>query len=284
MKVKLHPGYANRGFAKRLAEEYDSERIEIQHHWAHAASLMVDNKVNEVVALTLDGSGHGDDGTVWGGEVLMSDLSKFSRVGHLEHIPLLGSEKALYDLRRLRFAIDTLNGIENHSFSDGDASVLMKMMDKSVKCSSMGRLMDALSYSLGVCSERTYDGEPAMKLEPLLASGRLIPGFETSREGGVIKTVELFSRIKRDHRPADAAYSIVYNVMKELVDCAVEAADANGVKAIGITGGVSYSSPVCKMFSEMIPPGYRPMFHNNIPNGDGGISIGQTAIALRKIQ
>jgi len=282
--MDLHPGYINRGLAKRLSEENDSMVVEVQHHWAHAASLMADNNVEEVVALTLDGSGYGTDGTVWGGEVLSADFSSFSRVARLEGIPLLGSEKALYDLRRLRFAIDVMNEEDNHSFSENEMNVLMKMMNKSVKCSSMGRLMDALSYSLGICSVRTYDGEPAMKLEPLLASGKLIPGFETEIVDGAVKTAELFSRLRGSQNPADAAYSIIYNVMKCLTESAIEAADSEGIESIGITGGVSYNSSVCSMFSEIAKDsGHELIFHNNIPSGDGGVSVGQAAIALKRI-
>jgi hydrogenase maturation protein HypF len=282
--MDLHPGYVSRGVAKRLSEEFGSDVMEVQHHWAHAASLMADNGSYSAVALTLDGSGYGTDGTAWGGEVLSADLSSFSRVATLEGIPLLGSEKALYDLRRLRFAIDAMNGEENSSFTDSESSVLMKMMDKSVKSSSMGRLMDALSYSLGICSVRTYDGEPAMKLEPLLASGNLKPGFETEISNGVIGTAHLFSGIK-DHHPADAAYSIIYNVMKCLTESAIDTADSEGIKHIGITGGVSYNSAVCKIFTELAKDSeHELIFHNNIPNGDGGISVGQAAIALKMIQ
>jgi hydrogenase maturation protein HypF len=175
--LDLHPGYSNRPLGKRLAEEYSAEIIQIQHHWAHAASLMVDNGIDRCVALTLDGTGHGDDGTAWGGEVLLSDFSSYSRVAHLEPIPLLGSERALYDLRRLGFAIDCINGEENYDFTDSESMVLKKLMEKSVTTSSFGRILDALSFRLGVCSQRTYDGEPAMKLEPLLARGKLIDGF-----------------------------------------------------------------------------------------------------------
>ena len=283
--MDLHPGYTNRAFAKRLSEEYGAETIEVQHHWAHAASLMVDNNADDAVALTLDGSGYGTDGTVWGGEVLSSDLSSFSRVARLEGIPLLGSEKALYDLRRLRFAIDAMNKEENSSFTDNETTVLMKMMDKSIRCSSMGRLMDAISYSLGICSVRTYDGEPAMKLEPLLARGKLVPGFETEIKNGVVMTADLFSRIKRNHSPADTAYSMIYNVMKCLTESAIESADIDGIGPIGITGGVSYNSSVCRMFSEIAKDsGHELIFHQNIPNGDGGVSVGQAAIALKRIQ
>jgi len=280
----LHPNYSNRVLAKNLASEYGSELVEVQHHWAHSAALITENSVDEAVVLALDGTGHGDDGHAWGGEVLLAGLDSYERIAHMEYIPLLGSERALYDLRRLKFAIDLMNGTENTSFNEGESEVLTKMMKTSVKCSSMGRLMDALSYTLGICSIRTYDGEPAMKLEPLLARGKLIPGFETERKGNIVQTSDLFSGIKNQD-PADVAYSIVFNVMKELVDSAIECADERGIKSIGITGGVSYNSTVCDMFSRLASDSGRELiFHESVPNGDGGISVGQVAIALKMIQ
>lgn len=283
--VDLHPGYANRRFGRALAEEYGAELVEVQHHWAHAASLMADNGIDSCVALTLDGTGHGDDGMAWGGEVLASDYLGYRRVAHLEYIPLLGSERALYDLRRLRFAIDAMNGTENRDFSDRDAAVLTKLMDKSVRSSSMGRLLDALAYSLGVCTQRTYDGEPAMRLEPLLARGRLVDGFETETVGGVVRTAHLFDRIGHGERPEDAAYSIVYNVMHELVESAVAAADSEGIQHIGMTGGVSVNTTISRMFKDMVISSLHPTaMHEDVPNGDGGVSVGQTAVALRRIQ
>lgn len=279
--VDLHPGYANRHLGRRLAEEYGAEMIEVQHHWAHAASLMADNHIEGCACLTLDGTGYGDDGQAWGGEVLSADYHRYRRVAHLEGIPLLGSERALYDLRRLRFAIDAMNGAENHDFNDRDSAVLMKLMDRSVKSTSMGRVLDTLAFSLGVCSERTYDGEPAMRLEPLLARGRLVDGFETDTVGGTVRTAHLFERIS-EAKPEDAAYSIVYNLMRELVDASISAADADGFESIGLTGGVSYNSTISRMFKDMvISSDHLPAIHENVPNGDCGISIGQAAIAIR---
>ena len=281
--IDLHPGYANRPLAKRLASEYGAELLEVQHHWAHAASLLVDNKKESCVALTLDGTGHGDDGTAWGGEVLRSDLDSYKRVAHLEEIPLLGSDRALYDLRRLRFAVDMMNGDENHDFTDQESAVLEKLMGKSVRTTSFGRILDTLSYSLGVCSQRTYDGEPAMKLEPLLAKGSLIDGFETESENGIIRTAHLFHEMKG--KKEDIAYSVVYNLMKELVDQATLSAEGSGIGYIGLTGGVSYNRTITKIFVELVgKTDLQPILHNDVPNGDGGVSIGQTAIALRRLR
>lgn len=283
--VDLHPGYSNRRLARELSEEYKAEIVEVQHHWAHAASLMADEGIESCVALTLDGTGHGDDGTAWGGEILDADLSAYRRAGHLQGIPLLGSEKALYDLRRLTFAIDAMNGMENSDFTERESQVLSKLMDRSVKSSSMGRVLDALSYRLGVCSVRTYDGEPAMKLEPLLARGRLIDGYEVRSESGVVMTAEAFARIDPKDRREDVAYSIVSNIMAELVAIASEAADRSGRECIGLTGGVSYNGTISRMFEDMVKSTQHvPILHRAVPNGDGGISVGQAAIALRRIR
>lgn len=283
--VDLHPGFSNRRFAKTLSQEFDAEIIEVQHHWAHAASLMVDNGIDMATVLTLDGTGHGDDGTAWGGEVLGADFDGYRRVCHLQPIPLLGGEKALYDIRRLAFAIDAMNGDENHDFNDGEASILTKMMDRSVPSSSFGRMLDALSYKLGICKERTYDGEPAMRLEPLLARGKLIDGYDVHKVGDTVMSTEVFSHIDPEDDPADVAYSIVHNVLSCMVESAVDENDRSGADFIGMSGGTTYNSMITKIIRDMvISSDHHLVLHKNVPNGDGGISTGQAAIALRRIR
>ena len=283
--MDLHPGYANRRFAKELAEKFGADTVEVQHHWAHAASLMVDASLEECVCLTLDGTGHGDDGTAWGGEVLAATFDGYRRVSHLGTIPLLGGEKALHDIRRLRFAIDLENGRENHDFSDTEAAILRRMAPSSVRTSSFGRFLDAISYSLGVCDLRTYDGEPAMRLEPLLNRGRMIDGFSVDSKDGVIDHRGLFEMIDKGSRKEDVAYSMVRAVMDRMVLDAAEEADSLGVREIGLTGGVSYNSAISRMFVDTVKSSdHVPVMHRRVPNGDGGVSVGQVAIALRRIQ
>ena len=281
--IDLHPAYTNRRVARRIAEEYGSEIVEVQHHWAHASALLTDNSRESAAVLTLDGTGHGDDGTAWGGEVLMSDFHSYDRVCHLQPIPLLGAQKALYDLRRLKFAIDCINHTENDDFKPGEAVILGKMMGTSVTTSSFGRILDAISYTLGVCRERTYDGEPAMKLERLLSNGRLIDGYVPDVSKDTVMTAELFSRIDPKDRREDVAYSMVHGIIGKLTEHACDAADRYGTPYVGITGGVSYNSTISRMFGDMVlTSDHIPLFHSDIPNGDGGISIGQIAIALRR--
>lgn len=282
--MDLHPGYTNRRYGKALAERFGAETVEVQHHWAHCASLMAESGIDEMAALSIDGTGHGTDGNAWGGEVMYADYTEFDRLAHLQYIPLIGGDRALYDIRRLRFAIDTINGSDTDYVDDRTADIFTKLSRNSIMTSSFGRFLDALAYSLGVCSERTYDGEPAMKMESLLARGKRIDGFETKISNGQIMTAHLFRDLGR-YRREDAAYSAVGCVIEKMVETAADSASKHGIRRIGLTGGVSYSLPISQIFVEHVRElGFEPVLHDRVPNGDGGISVGQAAIALRKIQ
>ncbi len=282
--MDLHPGYANRAYGRRLAERYGAEILEIQHHWAHGAALLAENRVGRAAIIAVDGTGYGDDGNAWGGEVLLCDAECYRRTAHLQNIPLLGGEKAVRDIRRLKFAVDRLNGERSSFVSDEEDAILGKMMGKSIGTTSLGRLLDTLAYSLGVCSIRSYDGEPAMKMEPLLSRGRLIPGFETETRKGEIMTAHMFKGISERKDKANVAYSIVHAAAKALADEACSAAEDEGIRYVGVTGGVSYSRPICDIFKNVVSGrGLELMTHDMIPNGDGGISAGQAAIALRRL-
>lgn len=287
--MDIHPGYDTRFVAKKFAEEYHAPIFEIQHHWAHAASLLVDNMVDECVVLTVDGLGMGDDGTLWGGEVLYSSLTSYKRVGHLRYIPLLGGDQATRDPRRLVFAVFKTLGDERF-FSGREADVLSKLMDKSPLSSSFGRVLDALSCYLGICCKRTYDGEPAMKLERYLAMGGCRYLFDVEVKDNVVNTVDLFRQLDEkisknlsEKKKADYAYSFVEAIVDSLVGIAVEYADEQSIKNIGLSGGVSYNIPIVEMVEKCVNKhGLNLLVHNRVPNGDGGISIGQNAIVGNK--
>ena len=111
--------------AKEMAQSAGAELVEVQHHWAHAAALMLDAGLEEIVCLTLDGTGYGADGQAWGGEVLHATFDDYERVAHLEGFPLLGGEMAVRDPRRLVFALSARAGLPLPYFSERDASVLI---------------------------------------------------------------------------------------------------------------------------------------------------------------
>ncbi len=280
--IDLHPGYSTRRLGKRLAEESGAKLVEVQHHWAHAAALMVDHQIDEGVVLTLDGTGYGDDGNAWGGEVMHSRFGSYRRIGHLQEIPLIGGEKAVYDVKRLVFAIREMLGNDGGYYSDVDSALLRKMMPKSPKTTSMGRVMDALSCYLGICRYRSYDGEPAMKLEKFLEKGEPTVELAAEVRNGVVQTVPLFAQLfESEGRKQDLAISFVKAMLESLVDIACLEADANGLGSIGLTGGVSYNATVCRLTKEIaLSKGFELLLPDQLPNGDGCISTGQCAVAL----
>lgn len=280
--MDLHPMYNTRRVARALSEKFQMEPTEIQHHWAHAASLLLDNDMGEGVVLTLDGAGYGVDKTVWGGEVLDASFTDFRRIGHLEQLPLIGGDKATEDPRRIVFAIFKKLGEEKY-FKGKKAEIFSKAMKNSPKTSSLGRILDALSCYLGICTKKTYSGEPAMKMERYLELGKPRYEFKTEIENGVVKTVPIFDQMEKyvtaditKREKADLAYSAVKIIMDKLTEIAMEEAD----KKVGITGGVSYNIPIVEMvYKKLRKEGYELITHNSIPNGDGGIAIGQNVIA-----
>lgn len=212
-------------------------------------------------------------------------------MGSLEEIPLIGGEMAIKDIRRLVFAILSLLGRDADAAqftTEKEAKVMAKLLKKAPKTSSFGRVLDALSCYLGICNMMTYDGEPAMKLERYLALGEPTYEFETYVERRtdrkVVMTLPLFDqlaeyRIRTEKAKADVAYSFVYALIKEMVEIAAEACDSTGIPAIGITGGVSYDVPIVRMAEALVrEKGLMFLTHDKIPNGDGGISVGQNAI------
>jgi hydrogenase maturation protein HypF len=291
--VDVHPGYVTKRYGKSLADEYSIELVAVQHHWAHAAALMLDNEVEEVMALTLDGTGYGPDKKAWGGELLFSNYYSFERVGSLEEIPLIGGEMAIRDPRRLVFAVYSLLGREREAHrlvTDHEAGVMAKLMRTAPLTSSLGRILDALACYLGICQRMTYDGEPAMKLERYLAHGEPTYTFETTVEAAdrkIVRTLPLFDqladyRISTEREKANVAYSFVQTLLQELVEIAADVCESTGVQTIGITGGISYDLPIVRMAERLVKDkGFTFLTHNRVPNGDGGVSVGQNVIVGR---
>ncbi|MFP4170179.1 MAG: carbamoyltransferase HypF [Methanomassiliicoccales archaeon] len=282
--MDMHPSYSNRRLAKSLSEKLDADLLEVQHHWAHSASLMVDRGEEEIVALTLDGTGYGLDGKAWGGEILHSTFLDFDRTGHLQEIPLLGGEKAVREVDRVLYAIQESLGRESDLFAPCDQGVFRKMMPSSPLTSSFGRVLDALSCHFDVCCLRSYDGEPAMKLEPLLRRGRKEHSFQVEWEGGTLLTLDMFEQLFESRgRREDLAHSFVSDLVTSLVDRAADLALSRGLDGVGLTGGVAYNQAISDMASQAAEArGLRLLVHDRVPNGDGGISTGQCAIALAR--
>ncbi|MCK5038912.1 MAG: carbamoyltransferase HypF [Thermoplasmata archaeon] len=289
--IDMHPGYGNRKLARKLADEFNCETMEIQHHWAHAASLLVDAGIDEAMVLTLDGTGYGADGNAWGGEVLLASLEKYERTGHLAEFPLLGGEAAVKDPKRLAYAMARLSNREYPILPD-EEKIFDKMMATAPKTTSMGRVLDAVSCALEICDTRSYDGEPAMKLERYINSDlniidnkyNLIDTFNI--KSGIIdhitpfgELLDMIPELPSDKEKQKLASAYVSGLVKALCEVAIETARSNNVKNIGLSGGVAYNIPIVEMFmKELNDHGFELIRHDKVPCGDGGISVGQCAI------
>ncbi len=292
--IDLHPQYPSRGFGKELSEKYGVDLYDVQHHWSHATSLMLDAGIQDpILALTCDGAGYGPDGVVWGGEVLYTELTAYERLGSFEEMPLIGGDAATKDPKRLVFGIFEQLGISDLSrsyFDEKTNEILSKLLPSSPRACSLGRILDALACFIEISPARTYDGEPAMRTERYLAKGELKYDFTTeiqNKDRKIVRTLPLFEQLHEqsknielaDRSKADLAYSFVYCLMKNFVNVGIEAANEKGVKYIGFTGGVSYNLPIMNMVKQFVEDsGLTFLTHNRVPNGDGGISVGQNVI------
>ncbi|MFP3872543.1 MAG: carbamoyltransferase HypF [Candidatus Aenigmatarchaeota archaeon] len=281
--VDLHPKYQSRELGEEYASRYEAELFEIQHHWAHGASLMLEHDRDELVCIAVDGTGYGEDGNSWGGEILYCTEEGYERTHHLENFPLLGGEKAVEDIRRLAYAVEKKAGEEPEIYDDQEARIFEKMFSNSVQTSSYGRLLDAVSFALDVSSKRTYEGEPAMKLESLLYQGRNKKDYEIPISKGEIKTLDAFVEMTNDsYKREDRALSYVTSVSGALAEAASETAQSRGIESIGISGGVSYNKPIVDTIEKYLEDrGYELLVHNKVPNGDMGVPIGQAFIASK---
>jgi len=294
----LHPKFTTTRLAHDLGNQLECPVVSVQHHHAHIASLMGEHNVNEMVGIACDGFGYGSDGNAWGGEILYCNPEGFQRLGHLQEQPMVGGDLAtLYPLRMaagiLHRAVDIeewlLSNSNHFPHGEKEVEVVTKQLEKgeAPKTTSCGRVLDAVSAVLGICYERTYEGEPAMKLESVATKGRDVLDLEPKLESNTVDTTllvcQLFSQ-RRNHSVADLAYSAQSYLAKGLAQLAVEEAERLGVKAIGFSGGVAYNEHITQTIRKVVEEGSFKFFvHILVPPGDGGVSFGQTiAVSLSR--
>ena len=291
--MDIHPGYETRMVAKRFSEEFKAPIFSFQHHWAHAASLLLDTNQLRAIVLSLDGLGYGEDELLWGSEVLDASFSSYFRISHLKPLPLIGGDKAAVDPRRVLFAIFDQFG-EEIFFTGKEADIFRKMIPESPFSTSLGRVLDALSCYLNICCKRSYDGEPAMKLEHYLSLGKKRFSFNRKVDHGVVDTVDLFQQLHTQSNnlskpytekdKADLAFSFVNTLISSLTQEAINYARDHSMRHIGVSGGVSYSIPIVEMIHAQVKKEkLQFLVHHRIPNGDGGISAGQNVLAGHKL-
>ena len=295
-----HPDYLSTKYADNLS---GIGKIPIQHHHAHIASCMAENNVTgRVIGVAFDGTGYGDDGQIWGGEFFTGDYSGFERQAHFEYVPLPGGEAGIKEPWRMAvsylvktFGEDTLPFKLPFLSEIGEDKIdlVIQQIAKGINApltSSVGRLFDAVSAMIGLCNVIEYEGQAAIRLEKNAAgSERGLYTYELGRIGSVyqIRVRQMISAILEDlingvevsciseafHRTIS---SIVLDVCQML-------REKTGINQVVLSGGVFQNRLLLGLTLDLLENNRFHVFtHGKVPTNDGGISLGQAVLAIRK--
>lgn len=304
----MHPHYLTSRFATEFRNRLHGQLISVQHHHAHVASLMAEHGVprqEEVVGVAADGVGYGVDGVAWGGEVLVCTYGESTRVGHLAVQPMPGGDlctryplrmcaamlKDYLEERRVRDFLLSWRG--PGSLTESDLERLEAQMDSGTGLawtSSVGRALDAFAALTGTCLVRTYEGEPAMRLEAAASRERLGQGMARVPSVGCTNVIDtsrfLYDMIGLLHETSMSAACRAYQegLAKALAEIAVREATDRGVMRIGLTGGAAINTIITDTFAKIVSAsGLGFMKHRLVPCGDGGVALGQVSVAAARL-
>jgi hydrogenase maturation protein HypF len=292
----LHPKFTTTNLAQKLTERNGWQLVQVQHHHAHVAALMAEHGVDEIVGIACDGYGYGTDGSAWGGEILLTKrgAADFKRLAHLEPQPLLGGDAATRYPLRIAAAILSkevnvepwlMQHVGHLPHGETEANLILHQLKKAAgapETTSLGRILDASAAILGLCYERTYEGEAAMKLESAAVKGKDTLDMASIVSGDVLDTTQLLLAVHENvgiMAKADLAYSVHAYLAKGLATLAVEKALGHGVKTVGFSGGAAVNALLAALMRETVEAeGLRFLVHEAVPAGDGGVSFGQAVV------
>lgn len=297
----LHPEYLSTKYAHAL--DVSLLKVGVQHHHAHVASCMADNDIEgEVVGVAMDGLGFGTDGRMWGGEFFVADFVEAERVAHLDYVPMPGGARAVREPWRMAAVYlhralgdDFLNSplpfVRN---MDARAWMTLRRMvatgTNSPETSSMGRLFDAVSGVLGLRSVVNYEGQAAVELETIADRGHVGRyEFEVAGNGGIIKAETVIRRAVEDILdgvpPQTVSAKFHLGVAHLIADTARRIGEERGLDRVVLSGGVFQNVLLLRHACRLLKSaGLRVYTHSRVPTNDGGISLGQAAVANALIE
>ena len=302
----LHPGYLSTRWAKQWASERDLRLIGVQHHHAHIAACMGEHALSgPVIGLSLDGTGYGTDGRIWGGEVLICNLDRFERFAHLDYVPMPGGDAAVREPWRMAFSHLLAAGFSEDEAGElagatqHERRVITRMIEREINApltSSLGRLFDAAAAVILKRRKVDYDAQAAIELEGIAvdSSSELdIPAeyhveFHSAdwnkRESSRIGVAPLWRAIVGDivegvsHPEIAARFHAA--VAKAFIQAACSALAATGVRQVVLSGGCMHNRRLASLLrSGLEAQGLQVFQHRSVSPGDGGLSYGQAVVA-----
>ncbi|TXS48472.1 carbamoyltransferase HypF [Streptomyces sp. uw30] len=301
-----HPAYRCAQWADRNAA--GRAVVRVQHHHAHVAAAMAEHGLDgtrQVIGVAFDGTGHGDDGAVWGGEFLLADYAGFTRFGHLAYVPLPGGDTAVRRPYRMALAHLRAAGLDwsgdlacTAACPPDELRLLQRQLERDLNCvptSSMGRLFDAVSSLAGVCHRAGYEAQAAVELE---AAALGAPADDTTAyafglhdgdgDGGPVRAdaAPVVAAIVRDLRAGTGAAAVAarfHRGVAALVHAMCRRArERHGLDTVALTGGVFANTLLSSACSAALrTDGFTVLRHRLVPPGDGGLALGQLMVAAR---
>jgi hydrogenase maturation protein HypF len=297
----LHPNYmATRYVLDRAARE-GLPAIGVQHHHAHIAACMAEHGLegqSPVAGISFDGTGYGEDGEIWGGEVLLADYVSFTRSYHLDYVPMPGGDAAVRQPWRLALSWLRKLGLDwdpnlppVRGASEEELSTIDRMLELDLNApltSSMGRLFDAVSALIGLRSRINYEAQAAIELEALVEDGD-DGGYPFVVKGGVVDPSPMFQAILEDLRARKSKGWISGRFHRGVAEMVLEVSlrlrDRHGIRDVVLSGGVWQNMILLRMAIDLLrEAGFKTYVHREVPTNDGGISLGQAVIAAHSVR
>ena len=305
----MHPEYATTRYGQGLP----GAKVSVQHHHAHLAACLIDRGVDgPVIGAILDGTGYGLDGHTWGGEFLVGDARGFQRAAHLEYLPLPGGDAATHKPYRIALAYTQKLLGEAHldrvlpKVPQAERAVISTMVERGLNTpltSSMGRLFDAVSALLGVRQVASYEAQSAIELEMVAnaAQGRVQKPypFGTEQLDGAqawgcadfalshhreLRLAPLLLALLQDLDAgiptSDISWRFHLTIVEMIVQTAQAIRDETGLDRIALSGGCFQNRLLLSLVIPMLRDrAFKVLTHKQVPTNDGGVSLGQAAIA-----
>jgi len=298
----LHPNYLATRYTLARSEREGIPAIGVQHHHAHVAACMADHGLRgdtPVIGVSLDGTGYGADGTLWGGEVMVADYGGFRRELHLAYVPLPGGERAVKQPWRMALAWLDHAGIK---WSEDLAPVraaggmipgIRRMLGTqtigglqtltSPLTSSMGRLFDAVAALVGVRQTINYEAQAAIELEAV-ADPEEAEAYPFRITEGEIDASPMIEAVVEDLRlalpPGRIAARFHHGVAAMAVEACGRVRENTGLGRVALSGGVWQNMfLLARTVHDLRREGFEVLTHRRVPSNDGGIALGQAAIA-----
>jgi len=288
--VDKHPGYHSTAIGNQLATEKGITIHGYQHHKAHFASVLSENGLldtdDRIMGVIWDGTGYGDDGQIWGGEIFIFEEGRMERKLHLNYFPQLAGDKMSREPRLSALSLlhdmpECLTHIRSH-FSDTEWHYYHKLsrQDNRLLTSSMGRLLDGIACLIGISGHTSYEGEAAMKLEALARRSKHRPSYHYSIPivFDSLDTSTLIEQLTEDMVHGYDKSWIAAKVFLSLAVMIDEVSDVYHINKIAFSGGVFQNALLTDMVTRQMGDRKKLYFHHQLSPNDESIALGQLAL------